>query len=131
MRFDYWPISVIPRPMGITRIGVGIVVIDPATRQAKSKFRTDESMYHNPEILDETVTALENFKADLEKITATADPNRKGQHALSHHLEFASQHWQNLVHVHPKQSMDADNIDTATNLLFATLIGENSTKGTR
>lgn len=111
--------------MGITTIGVGVIVIDPATGQSRNRFRTDRGIRHDSEFPDAIAPALNSFKADLKKLTTPTEPlNLKGQHTLSSYLEFTSRHWQNLVRVHTMQSMDAANIDEATDLLFSTLIGE-------
>ena len=111
--------------MGITTIGVGVIVIDPTTGQSRNRFRTDRGIRHESEFPDAITPALNSFKADLKKLTTTTEPlNLKGQHTLSSYLEFASHHWQNLVQVHTMQSMDAANIGEATDLLFSTLIGE-------
>ncbi|QCB28855.1 DUF3037 domain-containing protein [Corynebacterium endometrii] len=129
MRFDYWTVSVVPRPMGITTIGVGVIVIDPATGQLKYMFRTDQGIRHDSEFPDAIRPALRNFKADLNKLTTTTEPlNLKGQHTLSSYLEFVSRHWHNLIQVRAMQSMDAANIEEAVDLLFSTLIGETPTR---
>ncbi|OFK93168.1 hypothetical protein HMPREF2792_11485 [Corynebacterium sp. HMSC068H04] len=125
MRFDYWTVSVVPRPMGITTIGVGVIVIDAATGETKNHFRSDRGIHHDSDFPEAIRRALQHFKADLKKLTTTTEPlNLDGQHTLSSYLEFISGHWNNLIKVHPMQSMDAANLNEATDLLFSTLIGE-------
>lgn len=125
MRFDYWTVSVVPRPMGITTIGVGVIVIDAATGESQSSFRTDRGIHHGFENRDAIQRALQNFKAEIERLSTPVEPlNLEGVHSLSSYLQLVSGHWQNLIKVTPRQSMAAKNLSEATELLFATLIGE-------
>lgn len=39
MRFDYWTVRAVPQPMGITNIGVGVIVLDPRTGESQFKFQ--------------------------------------------------------------------------------------------
>ncbi|QPK79266.1 hypothetical protein G7Y31_00585 [Corynebacterium lizhenjunii] len=115
--------------MGITTIGVGVIVIDPETGCARSKFRTDRGIYHESDSAGATQLALWNFQAEIDRLITPIEPlNLAGQHTLSSYLEFVSGHWQNIIQVHSMQSMDASNLNTAVDLLFSALIGEFSTE---
>lgn len=124
MQFDYWTARAVPQPMGITTIGVGVVVLDPRTGESQFKFKDAQRAFTGSESQEAIKQALQNLKTELEQLSATTKPLYLGdRYSLRDYLTFISSHWMNIIRVDQVQSMDAANISEATQLLFDTLIG--------
>lgn len=126
MRFDYWTVHVIPRPMGITRIGVGVIVADPASGQTRYRFRNDTNRVFREFDLSQAIhSALSQFEKELQQYVESAEPlGLDGTLTLNGYLSIAASHWMNLIRVGRVQSMDAASIDNAVDRLFTLLIGD-------
>ena len=124
MRFDYWTVRAVPQPMGITAIGVGVIVLDPHTGQSQFRFKDAHRALTDSDNRDAIKHALQNFKNELEQLSAPTEPLYLGdRYSLRGYLTFVSSHWMNIIRVDQVKSMDAANISEATQLLFDTLIG--------
>lgn len=124
MQFDYWTVRAVPQPMGITTIGVGVVVLDPRTGESQFKFKDAQRAFTGSESQEAIKQALQNLKTELEQLSATTKPLYLGdRYSLRGYLTFISSHWMNVTRVDQVKSMDAANISEATQLLFDTLIG--------
>ncbi|OIR42908.1 DUF3037 domain-containing protein [Corynebacterium sp. NML120713] len=124
MRFDYWTVRAVPQPMGITTIGVGVIVLDPRTGQSRFRFKDAHRALTDSDNRDAIKHALQNFKNELEQLSAPTEPLYLGdRYSLRGYLTFVSSHWMNIIRVDQVKSMDAANISDATQLLFDTLIG--------
>ncbi|OIR45770.1 DUF3037 domain-containing protein [Corynebacterium sp. NML130628] len=124
MRFDYWTVRAVPQPMGITTIGVGVIVLDPHTGQSQFRFKDAHRALTDSDNRDAIKHALQNFKNELEQLSAPTEPLYLGdRYSLRGYLTFVSSHWMNIIRVDQVKSMDAANISEATQLLFDTLIG--------
>ena len=124
MRFDYWTVRAVPQPMGITTIGVGVIVLDPHTGRSQFRFKDAHRALTDSENRNAIKHALQNFKNELEQLSAPTEPLYLGdRYSLRGYLTFVSSHWMNIIRVDQVKSMDAANISEATQLLFDTLIG--------
>lgn len=123
MLFDYWTVSVVPDPMGITSIGAGVVVVDPRSNEVRSRFRSRQFLRG----FDKTgalKAALKDFTRqveDFEEDGAVLDLG--GNLTLPGYLSIVTDHWMNEVRVGGPAHMDAESVDAAAELLFTTLIG--------
>lgn len=132
MRFDYWTVRVIPRPMGITSIGVGVIVFDPRSGQSSTKFHPSSRLYSDSEYSEAITHALGQFKTELHNLSASSHGLDLGQgYSLPGYLSFLNGHWMNLVRVDQVQSMDAADINVATDLLYSVLIGDSPAQTSR
>ena len=131
MRFDYWTVRAVPQPMGITTIGVGVVVLDPRTEESQFKFKDAQRVLTGSESEEAIKQALQSLKNELEQLSASPKPLYLGdRYSLRGYLTFASIHWMNIIRVDQVKSMDAANIAEATELLFSTLIGDQAQSDT-
>lgn len=124
MRFDYWTIRVTPHPMGITTLGVGVVVVDPKT--TASVFRLHNRI---PKVLDnQDCSAISNALAQLEKDLrqlTKGEPRLSldGNLTMEGYLSIAGDHWSNLIRIDQPRTMDADSLDEAADLIFQVVVG--------
>lgn len=132
MRFDYWTVRVIPRPMGITSIGVGVIVFDPQSGQSSTKFHPSSRLYSDSEHSEAITHALGQFKTELQNLSASSHSLDLGNNlSLPGYLSFLNGHWMNQVRIDQVQSMDAADINAATNLLYSVLIGDSPAQTSR
>lgn len=133
MRFDYWPISVIPEPMSITRLGFGLIVADPRSGEIETFFHDSSHMTR----LFPTLKFLTESTKDLEKSLQLFRGNSAPSLPLTHELTldgFMSQlhaDWNNAIRIGSKRSMDAENLESAVALLSSKLLGAAPSKQRR
>ena len=100
MQFDYWTARAVPQPMGITTIGVGVVVLDPRTGESQFKFKDAQRAFTGSESQEAIKQALQNLKTELEQLSATTKPLYLGdRYSLRDYLTFISSHWMNIIRV--------------------------------
>lgn len=110
--------------MGITTIGVGVVVLGPRTGEPRFKFKDMQRAFTDSESQGAIEQTLQNFKNELEQLSAPTEPLYLGdRYSLRGYLTFVGSHWMNIIRVDQVRSMDAADISDATQLLFDTLIG--------
>lgn len=111
--------------MGITSIGVGVVVVDPRTEKSRFEFREDNKHFGNEESASTVRRAIKQFKSELKAMaTDSATLGLDGVMTVRSYLDFASSHWFNLLRVDSVRTMDAPSLQVATDRLFSVLIGE-------
>ncbi|OFT30670.1 DUF3037 domain-containing protein [Corynebacterium sp. HMSC08D02] len=94
MRFDYWTVRAVPQPMGITTIGVGVIVFDPRTGQSQFRFKDAHRALTHSDNRDTIKHALQNFKNELEQLSAPTEPlYPEDRYSLRGYLTFISSHW--------------------------------------
>lgn len=124
MRFDYWTIRVVPEPMGITSIGIGVIVMDPCSGAAEIRMRDDRQQFAGFQYEEAIHRLIRQLKAEIQEFVSTQAPLGFDEKlTLPGYLGFLSDHWMNLIRVDEVKSMDAIDLEAAVDLLFSRLIG--------
>lgn len=131
MRFPYWTICAVPQPMGITTLGVGVIVLDPKTGEIRSQFRRDRSLFSATEFETAIITSINLLEREVEEFHSpqtqiALNPNS----TLAGMLSLRQNHWNNLLRIDPVRQMDAADLSSALDLLFETYIGHPPTRQT-
>lgn len=129
MRFSYWTIRAVPQPMGITTLGVGVIVLDPESGEVCSQFRRDRSLFSATEFDSAIITSINLLERELEEFRSpqthiALDSNS----TLAGMLSLRQNHWNNLLRIDPVRQMDAADLSSALDLLFETYIGHPPTR---
>lgn len=132
MRFDVWTIRVVPRPMSVTSIGVGVIVYDPLTTQFTTRFCNVKSVFNSHDNVAAIERSLKVLRQHMED-HAVAQPSLEISESfhLPSHLSLLNQHWNNLIRVDHPRVIDANNLNHATELAFEVFIGVEPVRGTR
>lgn len=74
MRFDYWTVRAVPQAMGMTTIGLGVIVLDPHTGQSQFKFKDAQRVLTGSDNRDAIKQALQNFQTEPEQLSVSTEP---------------------------------------------------------
>lgn len=124
MRFAYWSVRVNPLPLGVTTVGIGVIVQDTLTGQAVCRFRKDKGLLARTNYAE----AIKEVQRTLEKMVhALAKGSRslslEGTETLESYLGWRTKHWNNFVRVDSMKFADSTDLDSAADMLFDALIG--------
>lgn len=132
MRFDVWTIRVVPRPLSVTSIGVGVIVYDRLTARFKTHFCNVKSVFNSHDNVGAIERSLKVLMQHVED-HAIAQPSLEISESfhLPSRLSLLNQHWNNLIRVDQARVIDANNLDHATELAFEVFIGVEPVRETR
>lgn len=132
MRFDYWTVRLVPDVFGLTKYGVGVVVVNPDTGETRNKFRPVEPLLRRHENRRELTTGLKHLVKDVEQSQDEQTAlDLGGSLSLMGHLDIAAKHSMNEVRIDPRKPVEAQSIDAALEVLYSTLICGGDTSRTR
>ena len=115
MAFDYWTVRLLPGVFAITTFGVGVIVADPRTGEAKSTFRDVRPLLHAHQNRDALVGQLSAFIEEVQQ-------ESKDRPRFPKYLDGVAENRMNEVRVEARKTIAAESIESALSLLYSTLV---------
>lgn len=124
MRFDYWTVQATPDATLLHTFGVGVIVADPGTGEATSRFLPKDSL---PSATEDATASIAATTRMLKELINKHSGFSNGlvfdrEDTLRGRLSMLARDWSNIITIDTPRSISANSLTDATEQLFSLFI---------
>lgn len=125
MLVRYWPVTVQPTPLSVTRIGVGVIAMDMVTREVRAEIPGHwDSLLESVGASSGVLSGVKSFAKELSRSTERQDSLQLDPMMYSTGmLKHVSEHWNNAVRIEDSRIMHAESFEEGIDSIYRTVIG--------